>query len=91
MHPLPSPAVRKVGKLELRSVTIADRPVLHPRQDARALHARARLWVAGENFDAAPAAREHWSLRRRLAIIVGGSLALWGGLIYGGWLLIQIF
>jgi len=90
MQPLRS-AERKTVKFELRTATTLDRPILHPRQDARALRARAQLWVAGQTLDADPAAREHWSLRRRLAIIVGGSLALWAGLILGGWLLIRSF
>lgn len=91
MQPLRSPAERRTGKFELRTVATPDRPIPRSQQDARALHARAQLWVAAEILDADQAAQDHWSARRRLAVIIGGSLALWTGLIFGGWLLIRSF
>ena len=90
MQPLRSPAERNTGKIE-RAATTVDRPTLHPREDARALHTRARVYVAKQALDAHPAQHEHWSLRRRLAIIIGGSLALWCGIAFGGWLLVRSF
>lgn len=89
MQPLRSPAERKTGKFEFRAAAAIDRPILAPREDARAIHARAQLWVAGQALDAEAARQEKWSPRRRLAIIVGGSLALWIGLACAGWLLLH--
>jgi hypothetical protein len=89
MQPLRSPAERNTGQFEFRTDAAIDRPILAPRQDARAIHARAQLWVAGQALDAQAAQQEKWSLRRRLAIIIGGSLALWSGLAYAGWLLLS--